>query len=179
MNALHYKEVFPLIKDNKVWTGCKPFGGGMNMIQAASSFDPTKTKSYSINERGEIIKNIMGCIWFTNLDHNKRHEDIDLVCHFSPEEYPTYDNYNAIDVSKVQDIPFDYEGIMGVPDTFLGQFNPDQFEIIGLGCGDLGKQVGVGKNYRGRTDLAYTKNGKSKCPYSRILIRNKHPRINE
>lgn len=179
MNALHYKEVFPLIKNNKVWTGCKPFGGGMNMIQAASSFDPTKTKSYSINERGEIIKNIMGCIWFTNLDHNKRHEDIDLVCHFSPEEYPTYDNYNAIDISKVQDIPFDYEGIMGVPDTFLGQFNPDQFEIIGLGCGDLGKQVGVGKNYRGRTDLAYTKNGKSKCPYSRILIRNKHPRINE
>lgn len=179
MNALHYKEVFPLIKEIKVWTGYKPFGGGMNMIQAASSFDPTKTKSYSINERGEIIKNIMGCIWFTNLDHNKRHEDIDLVCHFSPEEYPTYDNYNAIDVSKVQDIPFDYEGIMGVPDTFLGQFNPDQFEIIGLGCGDLGKQVGVGKNYRGRTDLAYTKNGKSKCPYSRILIRNKHPRINE
>lgn len=179
MNALHYKEVFPLIKEIKVWTGCKPFGGGMNMIQAANSFDPTKTKSYTINERGEIIKNIMGCIWFTNLDHNKRHEDIDLVCHFTPEEYPAYDNYNAIDVSKVQDIPFDYEGIMGVPDTFLGQFNPDQFEIIGLGCGDLGKQVGVGKNYRGRTDLAYTKNGKSKCPYSRILIRNKHPRINE
>ena len=79
MNALHYKEVFPLIKDNKVWTGCKPFGGGMNMIQAASSFDPTKTKSYSINERGEIIKNIMGCIWFTNLDQNKRHEELDMV----------------------------------------------------------------------------------------------------
>lgn len=83
MNALHYKEVFPLIKDNKVWTGCKPFGGGMNMIQAASSFDPTKTKSYSINERGEIIKNIMGCIWFTNLDHNKRHEELDMVCRYT------------------------------------------------------------------------------------------------
>ena len=96
MNALHYKEVFPLIKDNKVWTGCKPFGGGMNMIQAASSFDPTKTKSYSINERGEIIKNIMGCIWFTNLDHNKRHEELDLVCRYTPEEYPTYANYDAI-----------------------------------------------------------------------------------
>ena len=64
---------------------------------------------------------------------------------------------------------------MGVPDTILGQYNPDQFEIIGLGCGDLGKQIGVTRNYRGRTDLAYTKNGKSKCPYSRILIRNKHP----
>jgi len=176
MNAIHYKEIFPLIKDNKIWTGYKPFGGGMNMIQISEGFDPTKTKSYTINERGQIIKNIMGCIWFTNLDIRKRHEDLDLVCKFSPEEYPKYDNYNAIDVSRVQDIPFDYEGIMGVPDTILGQFNPDQFEIIGLGCGDLGKQAGVSKNYRGRTDLAYTKNGKSKCPYSRILIRNKKPK---
>ena len=145
-------------------------------IYSPEGFDPTKTKSYTINERGQIIKNIMGCIWFTNLDIRKRHEDLDLVCKFSPEEYPKYDNYNAIDVSRVQDIPFDYEGIMGVPDTILGQFNPDQFEIIGLGCGDLGKQAGVSKNYRGRTDLAYTKNGKSKCPYSRILIRNKKPK---
>ena len=176
MNAIHYKEIFPLIKDNKIWTGYKPFGGGMNMIQISEGFDPTKTKSYTINERGQIIKNIMGCIWFTNLDIRKRHEDLDLVCKFSPEEYPQYDNYNAIDVSRVQDIPFDYEGIMGVPDTILGQFNPDQFEIIGLGCGDLGKQAGVSKNYRGRTDLAYTKNGKSKCPYSRIIIRNKKPK---
>ena len=175
MNAIHYKEVFPLIKDNKVWTGFKPFGGGMNMIQTPTDFDPSKTKSYTINERGEIIKNIMGVIWFTNLDISKRHEMIDLVCRFSSDDYPHYDNYEAIDVSRVQDIPFDYEGIMGVPDTILGQYNPDQFEIIGLGCGDLGKLAGVGKNYRGRTDLAFTKNGKSKCPYSRILIRNKHP----
>ena len=175
MNAIHYKEVFPLIMENKIWTGFKPFGGGMNMIQSAKDFDPSKTKSYTINERGQIIKNIMGVIWFTNLDHNKRHEELDLVCHYSEEEYPSYDNYDAIDVSKVQDIPYDYDGIMGVPDTFLGQHNPEQFEIIGLGCGDLGKQAGVGKNYRGRTDLAYTKNGQHKCPYSRILIRNKHP----
>ena len=176
MNAIHYKEVFPLIKENKVWTGFKPFGGGMNMIQSAEDFDPSKTKSYTINERGQIIKNIMGVIWFTNLDHNKRHEELDLVCHYSKEEYPTYDNYNAIDVGKIQDIPFDYEGIMGVPDTFLEHHNPEQFEIIGLGCGDLGKQIGVNKNYRGRTDLAYTKGGQHKCPYSRILIRNKHPK---
>ncbi len=65
---------------------------------------------------------------------------------------------------------------MGVPDTIMGQFNPDQFELIGIGSGDLAKQAGVGKNYRGRTDLAYTINGKSKCPYSRILIRNKNPK---
>lgn len=177
MNAIYYKEVFPLIKENKVWTGFKPFGGGMDMIQTPTDFDPSKTKSFSINERGQIIKNIMGVIWFTNLDHNKRHEELDLVCHYSADEYPSYDNYDAIDVGRVQDIPFDYEGVMGVPDTILGQYNPEQFEIIGLGCGDLGKQVGVGKNYRGRTDLAYTKDGKHKCPYSRILIRNKHPQV--
>jgi hypothetical protein len=188
MNALHYKEVFPLIKDNKVWTGCKPFGGGMNMIQAASSFDPTKTKSYSINERGEIIKNIMGCIWFTNLDHNKRHEELDLVCRYTPEEYPTYANYDAIEVSKVSDIPFDYAGAMGVPTTFLDKFNPDQFEIIGLAEGDLGKELGLkpfdrelkkmNKSLRDG-QVFYMKDGFPQKPYSRILIRNKHPRINE
>ncbi|MBQ8455884.1 MAG: adenine-specific methyltransferase EcoRI family protein [Bacteroidaceae bacterium] len=176
MNAIHYKEVFPLIKENKVWTGFKPFGGGMNMIQSPTDFDPQKTTSYTINEQGQIIKNIMGVIWFTNLDISKRHETLDLVCKYSPEDYPRYDNYEAIDVGKVQDIPFDFPGVMGVPDTILGQYNPDQFEIVGLGCGDLGKQVGVGKNYRGRTDLAYTQDGKHKCPYSRILIRNKHPK---
>ena len=188
MNALHYKEVFPLIKDNKVWTGCKPFGGGMNMIQAASSFDPTKTKSYSINERGEIIKNIMGCIWFTNLDHNKRHEELDLVCRYTPEEYPTYANYDAIEVSKVSDIPFDYAGAMGVPTTFLDKFNPDQFEIIGLAEGDLGKELGLkpfdrelkkmNKSLRDG-QVFYMKDGFPQKTYSRILIRNKHPRINE
>ena len=176
MNALHYKEVFPLIKNNSVWTGFKSFGGGMNMIQTPTDFDPSKTKSYKINERGQIIKNIMGVIWFTNLDHNKRHEELDLVCHYSPEEYVHYDNCDAIDISNIMDIPIDYDGMMGVPDTFLEKYNPDQFEIIGLGSGDLAKQAGVLKNYRGRTDLAYTINGKSKCPYSRILIRNKHPK---
>ena len=176
MNALHYKEVFPLIKNNKVWTGFKSFGGGMNMIQPPTGFDPSKTKSYKINERGQIIKNIMGVIWFTNLDHNKRHEEMDLVCHYSKENYHHYDNFDAIDVSNVMDIPIDYGGVMGVPDTFLEKYNPDQFEIIGLGSGNLAKEAGVGKNYRGRTDLAYTINGKSKCPYSRILIRNKHPK---
>ena len=118
---------------------------------------------------------VSGVNWFTNLEIPKRHEDLDLVCRYTPEEYPHYDNYDAIDVGKVQDIPCDYSGIMGVPDTILGQLNPDQFEIIGLGSGDLAKQAGVQKNYRGRTDLAFTQNGQHKCPYSRILIRNKHP----
>ena len=188
MNAIHYKEVFPLIKDNKIWTGCKPFGGGMNMIQAANSFDPSKTKSYTINGRGEIIKNIMGCIWFTNLDHNKRHEELDMVCRYDPEIYPTYYNFDAIDVSSVADIPYDYPGMMGVPDTFLEKFNPDQFEIVGLGRD--GEDVKVDRSvYDKVKDLNpntrpshigyYDKTGKPKEPYSRIIIRNKHPKTYE
>ena len=173
MNAIHYKEIFPLIKENKVWTGYKPFGGGMNMIQTPKDFDPTKTKSFKINERGQIIKNIMGCIWFTNLDISKRHEHLILYKKYSPDEYPHYDNYNAIDVDEICNIPKDYDGIMGVPDTFLGQYNPDDFELIGLGSGNLAKLIGVQRNYRGRTDLAFSINGIHKCPYSRILIRKK------
>ena len=132
-------------------------------------------RSRGLNPDDNFIK-VPAICWYTNLDISKRHEIIDLVCRYSEEEYPSYDNFNAIDVGRVQDIPNNYEGVMGVPDTILGQFNPDQFEIIGLGCGCLGKQVGVTKNYRGRTDLAYSKNGTSKCPYSRILIRNKNPK---
>ena len=130
MNAITYKEVFPLIKDNKIWAGCKCFGGGMDMIQPEETFDESKTTSFSINEKGEIIKNIMGVIWFTNLDHKKRHEPLDLYKKYNPEEYPKYDNYDAIEVSKVCEIPEDYDGVMGVPITFLDKYCPEQFELI-------------------------------------------------
>ena len=156
LNALHYKEIFPKIKNNDIWLGIN-----------------NGAKEYT--KPDNTIQKMGNTGWYTNLDHNKRHEHLDLVCRYSIEDYPLYDNYDAIDVGKIQDIPFDYSGIMGVPDTILGQFNPEQFEIIGMGSGDLAKQVGIRKNYRGRTDLAYTKNGQHKCPYSRILIRNKHP----
>lgn len=177
MSALHYSEIFPLIIQNKLWCG---FNFNFSAVYKAPYENTLEANrkfviSKGLNPDDNYIK-VPAICWYTNLDISKRHEILDLVCKYSPEEYPTYDNYNAIDVSKVQDIPFDYDGIMGVPDTIMGQFNPEQFEIIGLGCGDLGKQVGVGKNYRGRTDLAFTKNGISKCPYSRILIRNKHPK---
>ena len=184
MNAIHYKEVFPLIKENKVWTGFKSFGGGMNMIQSPDDFDSTKTKSYTINERGQIIKNIMGVIWFTNLEITKRHEELDLICHYTPEEYPMYANYDAIEVGKVQDIPYDYSGKMGVPTTFIDKYNPEQFEIIGLAEGELGKELGLRPFDRRLKDLNkslrdgqvfYMLNGIPQKPYSRILIRNKHP----
>ena len=162
MNAITYKEIFPLIKDNKLWTGFKHFGGGMNMIQNKETFDESKTKSFSINENGEIIKNIMGCIWFTNLEHNKRHERLDLYKHYSPEEYPKYDNYDAIEVSKVCEIPMDYDGVMGVPITFLDKYCPEQFEIIGID-----RYVENNPNYGHRFNL------NCKEVYARILIRVK------
>lgn len=84
-----------------------------------------------------------------------------------------YSNLDAIDVNKVADIPEDWFGLMGVPDTFLEKYNPEQFEIVGLGSGDLAKQIGVTKNFRGRTDVAYKIDGKDKCPYSRIIIRRR------
>ena len=156
MNAITYKEVFPLIKDNKVWTGYKMFGGGMNMIMPKTLFDPGKVKKYVVNGRGEIIVNIMGVIWYTNLDIKKRHEELILVkqYHGHEDEYPHYDNYDAINVDKVVDIPCDYDGVMGVPITFLDKYNPEQFEIIQFRKGNDGKDLCI--------------NGK--CPYFRILV---------
>ena len=166
LNALHYKELFPLIKNNVVWLGIN------NGAKEYTKPDGTMQKMGNTG-------------WYTNLDHNKRHEELDLVCRFEAEEYPTYANYDAIDVCKVQDIPYDYEGIMGVPDTILGQYNPDQFEIIGLGSGYLGQSIGIGgipkehkklmKGHSAAGDLYMIVNGLPKVPYSRILIRNKHP----
>lgn len=167
-NAIHYKEVFPLIKDNLVWLGYG-FRGA-----AGHFFSPYEDVATAGEHKENMIR-VSGVTWFTNLEIPKRHEMLDLVCRYSPDEYPEYDNFEGIDVGKTVDIPFDYDGVMGVPDTMLYSFNPEQFEIIGLGNGDLAKQIGITKNYRGRTDLAFTKDGKHKCPYSRILIRNKHP----
>lgn len=175
-NAIHYKEIFPFIKSNKIWVGCTPMSQDLlfewpkEQQEEALAGGKNGSKFRIIN--GKVFGRSPS-IWFTNLDIKKRHEDMILYKRYTPDEYPQYDNYNAIDVRKVEEIPCDYDGIMGVPDTFLDKFNPDQFEIIGLGSGDLAKQAGVTKNYRGRTDLAYTIGDKHKCPYSRILIRRK------
>lgn len=166
MNAITYKEVFPLIKDNKIWAGCKCFGGGMDMIQPEETFDESKTTSFSINEKGEIIKNIMGVIWFTNLDHKKRHEPLDLYKKYNPEEYPKYDNYDAINVDKVCDIPEDYKGIMGVPITFLDKYCPEQFEIVGCT-----HSYGIPTGWDINTKMDPTINGKK--IFKRLLIKSK------
>lgn len=158
VNAITYKEVFPLIKNNKIWLG-PSITSGDRKFNVPNDY-PLNAASCGIDPDGRHYIRVKGVRWFTNLDHSKRHEEIDLICRYSPEEYPTYDNYNAIEVSKTANIPFDYEGIMGVPITFLDKYSPEQFDIIKFRKGDDDKDLCV--------------NGK--CPYFRILIRNKNPK---
>lgn len=171
MNALHYKEIFRLIKENRLWLG-QSIHSGDREFRVPHHY-PLRAAGFRIDEQGRKYIRVKGVRWFTNMDNSHRHEELPLFKKYSPIEYPTYDNLDAIDVGKTNEIPCDYEGMMGVPDSFLDKFNPDQFELIGVACGDLGKEIGVTKNYRGRTDVAITKDGKSRCPYSRIIIKRK------
>ena len=152
-NAISYKEVFPLIKDNKLWLGLT-MNGSNRWFQVPDAYE-----KYHKIENGKKYAFVAQVVWFTNLDHKVRHEEIDLYRHYNPEEYQKFDNYDGINVDKVTDIPCDYEGAIGVPITFLHKYNPDQFEIIKFRKGDDDKDLTV--------------NGKS--PYFRILIRNKKP----
>ena len=167
-NAVHYQETFKLLKENQMWLGYG-FDAGNAYFKtpagrefASGVFDPATG----------LVK-FRNVAWFTNMEHDKRHEELILVAKYTPEAYPKYDNYDAIEVGRIKDIPADYYGLMGVPDTFLDKHNPDQFELIGIPFGNLGKALGVTKNHRGRTDIAITKDGKSRCPYSRIVIKQK------
>lgn len=169
MNASHYKEIFPLIKSNKMWSG---YGFNKTLEFVMPDDYELKGKAY-IDDNGKKHGYVPGICWYTNLDIEKRHETLTLYAKYSPTKYPTYSNFDGIDVGKVTEIPEDYTGFMGVPDSFLDCYNPEQFELIGIGSGDLAKEIGVKKNYRGRTDIAYVENGKHKCPYSRIIIRKK------
>jgi hypothetical protein len=165
-NAIHYKEVFPLIQQNKLWLG---YNNGPKKFLVPDDYE---SKSIVIID-GQKYMPMGNTSWFTNLDTTKRHEVLTLYKKYTPDEYHKYDNYDAIDVGKVAEIPLDYDGAMGVPDTFLDKHNPEQFELIGIPFGDLGKSLGVTKNYRGRTDVSVTISGSSKCPFSRIIIKAK------
>ena len=126
-NAITYKEIFKLIKENKLWLGYG-FRGG------AGHFINIHYEDYAAaRDHKEGMIRVSGVNWYTNLDHNKRHEDLILYKQYNPEEYPKYDNYDAIEVSKTKEIPMDYKGAMGVPITFLTKHNPEQFEIVALG----------------------------------------------
>lgn len=123
-NAITYKEVFPLIKDNKLCLGYG-FKGA-----AAHFFSPYEDIATAGDHKKGMVR-VSGVTWFTNLQIPKRHENLDLVCSYTPEEYPSYDNYDAIEVGRTADIPYDYDKFMGVPVTFIDKYNPEQFVIIG------------------------------------------------
>lgn len=157
INAITYKEIFKLIKENKIWLGIN-LGRGISGFIVPEHYELYGTET-RIDASGNRIISPNNCLWLTNLETPKRHEDIVLTKKYSGNEddYPQYDNYDGINVNKTQDIPVDYPGYMGVPITFLHKFNPDQFEIIRFRKGNDGKDLSI--------------NGK--CPYFRILIRNK------
>ncbi len=154
-NAITYKEIFHLIKDNKIWLGYRNINKDMWLVL------PEKEEKYEKLIDGKKLKHIMAC-WFTNLDISKRHEELILYKNYNPQDYPKYDNYDAINVDKTNDIPCDYYGIMGVPITFLDKYNPDQFEILGDSRYHDGKQ---------EADDINIINGKQL--YRRILIKRK------
>ena len=155
-NAITYKEIFPLIKDNKIWLGYG-FNAGNAYFKVP---DNKQTYAAGVYDEEKKLVKFRNCHWYTNLEIPKRHDELDLFCRYSPEDYPKYDNYDAIEVSKTANIPYDYDGVMGVPITFLDKYNPEQFEIVKFRKGNDEKDLSI----------------KGKCPYFRILIRNKHPK---
>jgi|SRR5581483_2084631 len=181
-NALTYKEIFKLIKEDRLRTGYTNFNVGMFFVV------PDEWEKYHhIDNDGKKIARVSTSCWFTNLEVEKHKEQITLYKKYNPEYYPKYENYDAINVDKYTDIPCDYDGAMGVPVTFVDKHNPEQFEIIGLGISNSGLEVGVKpykeehKKYRKEIqkrgavngDLYMIVNGIVDVPYARILIRNR------
>lgn len=183
MNALTYKEIFSLFKANKIWLGASIKSGDREFGVPAEYI--IRSPSLRVDKDGNKFVRVAGVRWFTNLDYSKRHENMILYRNYAPEEYLRYDNYDAINVDKTKEIPKDYDGVMGVPITFMDKHNPDQFEIIGLGISNSGMEVGVRpytkehRKYRTEVqkraavngDLYIIEDGEVKVPYARILIR--------
>ena len=154
LNAVTYKEIFPLIKENKVWMGATCFNGGATHFIAPSELYDAEKMSNPKNayfENGKFMWRVNGVRWFTNMEHNKQHRPIDLYKKYSEDEYPKYDNCNIIEVSRVSEIPMNYDNIMAVPISFIDKYCPTQFEIVDIMRGTI--------------------NGKP--TYVRILIRRK------
>ncbi len=158
LNAVKYKEILPLLMTDKIWIG---YNSGHYWFKVPDSYEEKKT-DFKIDENGQKWRRMGNICWYTNLDLKKRHEDMTLFRVYSPEVYPKYDNYDAIDVSRTADIPCDYYGVIGVPITFMTKHNPEQFNIVGV------------LNSGSANEYDYAKailNGKQL--YSRILIQRK------
>ena len=157
-NAITYKEVFQYIRNNQLWLGYK-FGDMKFRVPDHYAARPTR---FWIDKKGKKWRSLGNICWFTNLDIQKRHEELTLYKKYNPEGYPHYDNYDAINVNKTADIPCDYDGVMGVPITYLDKHNPNQFEIIGQMASTSIDEYNFGYPYI---------NGEKK--YARILIRKR------
>ncbi len=128
VNAITYKEIFPLIQKDRLWLGASIHSGDRE-FRVPDSY-PLEATGCRVDDNGTKYIRVKGVRWFTNIDYDQRHESLILYKHYTPEEYPTYDNYDAIEVGKTSEIPCDYDGIMGVPITFMDKYSPDQFEIV-------------------------------------------------
>ena len=199
VNAITYKEVFPLIMNNQIWIGASIHSGDRKFYVPDNY--PLNAAGCGIDEDGRRYIRVKGVRWYTNLDFKQRHEELILVKRYSPDNYASYDNYDGINVDKTADIPCDFAGIMGVPITFLDKYSPDQFEILGVTqswCGVANKiypkQIQVDKSGK-HSQVTKLNDGaaiKVEMPpvnktyyevngelfvktYARVLIRNKHP----
>lgn len=181
-NSLTYKEVFKLIKEDRLRTGYTNFNRGMYF------YVPEETEKYHKVEDDKKLVRVSTSCWFTNLPVNKHKEQIALYKEYTPEEFPKYYNFDAINIGTYTDIPYDYDGFMGVPITFLDKYNPEQFEIVGLGISNSGIDIGVKpytdehKRYRKTIDkkgavngdlYLLDGNGNPKVPYARVIIKRK------
>lgn len=178
-NAITYKEIFPLIMHNKIWIGYTPMSRDL-------LFDvPKEYAEYLLKNKKEgssyrivdgIVKGRSQSIWFTNLEHSKRQEELPLFKNYNPETYPQYDNYDAIEVSRTTDIPCDYDGVMGVPISFLDKYNPNQFEIVGMAENEdlygLKTKVYTNEEKRDAYKEKFHKNGSYDLNASGVLIIN-------
>lgn len=199
VNAITYKEVFPLIMNNEIWIGASIHSG--DRVFYVPDDYPLNASGCGIDADGRKFIRVKGVRWWTNLDYRQRHEELILVKKYSPENYSSYDNYDGINVDATSDIPCDYAGIMGVPITFLDKYSPDQFEILGITKTWFGvasktypKQIQIDKNGK-KSEVSklndgpslevevppvgktyYMVDGKSYVQlYARVLVRNKHP----
>ncbi|OIP60078.1 MAG: modification methylase [Ignavibacteria bacterium CG2_30_36_16] len=173
-NAITYKEIFRWIKENKMWVGNTPMSTDLLFDvpeDFAKELVATKKEGSGYKIVDGVIKGRAQAVWFTNMDIAKRHEDLILYQKYNEEDYPFYDNYNAINVDKTKDIPVDFNGVMGVPITFLDKHNPDQFDILGMSASAGYDPDIVGIPFWGDKDARPLINCRN--TYARVFIRNK------
>lgn len=202
-NAITYREIFPLIQQNKIWAGHTPMGKDLLFDlpeDFAAELLACKKDGSSYRIVDGVVKGRSQSIWYTNLSHSKRHEELYLSERHDPQSYPKYDNHDAINVDEIRNIPRDWKGVMGVPITFLDKYNPDQFEILGITKTWFGaatktypSQVQISANGK-RSEVSKLNDGAAlrimgpidktyyvvegnyyKQAYARILIRNRNP----